>query len=88
MSHSELDHRHYVIIPYSEIVNINFDDIIETSIDTVRKSVDGTKTFVKFNGDTPSFVTNETIYNETEFYEFTSDYNNGWCVDPELEEQV
>ena len=56
MSHSELDHRHYVIIPYSEIVNINFDDIIETSIDTVRKSVDGTKTFVKYTHDMPESV--------------------------------
>ena len=56
MSHSELDHRHYVIIPYSEIVNINFDDIIETSIDTVRKSVDGTKTFVKYTYDMPESV--------------------------------
>ena len=48
MSHSEFDHRHYVIFQYSEIINIDFDEVLETSIDTVRKSVDGTKTFVKY----------------------------------------
>lgn len=56
MSHSEFDHRHYVIFPYSEIINIDFDEVLETSIDTVRKSVDGTKTFVKYMNHMPESV--------------------------------
>lgn len=56
MSHDLYDHRHYVIIPYSEIVNIDFDQVLETAVTTVRKSVDGTKTFVKYKGDIPSSV--------------------------------
>jgi hypothetical protein len=31
---------------------INSNEVLETSIDTVRKSVDGTKTFVKWEGVT------------------------------------
>ena len=57
MSHNIFDHRHYVIIPYSEVNVVDFDQVIETSISTVRQSVDGTKTFVKYEGDMPSSVT-------------------------------
>jgi hypothetical protein len=57
MSHHIFDNRHYVIIPYSKVGIIDFDQVIETSISTVRQSVDGTKTFVKYEGDMPSSVT-------------------------------
>ena len=56
MSHDLYDHRHYVIIPYSEVETIDFDQILETAVNTVRKSVDGSKTFVKYEGDMPSSV--------------------------------
>lgn len=42
--------RNYVIFNVSEINIINFDEVLETSASTVRLSVDGTKTFVKWNG--------------------------------------
>ena len=49
MSHSYTDNRHYVIMRYSMAQwLVDFDEVLETSIDTVRKSVDGTKTFVKY----------------------------------------
>ena len=57
MSHNIFDNRHYIIIPYSEVNVVDFDQVIETSISTVRQSVDGTKTFVKYEGDMPSSVT-------------------------------
>ena len=57
MSHS-FDHRHYVIIPYSEIGNIDFDQVLETDISTVRTSIDGTKTFVKYAHEMPSSIVN------------------------------
>ena len=83
-----LNMKRFVIINKDQVSSVNFNEVMETNANTLRYNLDGTKTFVKFNGDTPSFVTSETIYSETEFYEFTSDYNNGWCIDPELEEQV
>lgn len=42
--------RQYMIFNVSELNNINFDQVLETSIDTVRKSIDETKTFVKWEG--------------------------------------
>ena len=45
-----------MIFDISELPQIDFSQVLETSIDTVRKSVDETKTFVKWEGDTPSTV--------------------------------
>ncbi len=45
-----------MIFNVSELGNINFNQVLETSSETVRKSVDGTKTFVKWEGDIPSSV--------------------------------
>jgi hypothetical protein len=40
-----------MIFNVSELPLIHFTQVLETSIDTVRKSVDETKTFVKWDGD-------------------------------------
>ena len=44
------ENRSYVIFDVSELDKINFNEVLETSAETVRKSVDGTKTFVKWQG--------------------------------------
>ena len=43
-----MESKHYVIFDVSELDKINFDEVLETSLDTVRKSVDETLTFVKY----------------------------------------
>lgn len=48
--------REYMIFSVAEIGKINFSQVLETSPDTVRKNVDQTKTFVKWNGNVPSSV--------------------------------
>lgn len=50
------ENREYIIFNVSELPLVNFNEVLETSADTVRKSVDLTKTFVKWNGTPPSFV--------------------------------
>ena len=57
MSHSNFDHRHWVIISASDVSNIDFSQVMEDSAQTMRYSVDGTLTFVKYEGDMPSSVT-------------------------------
>jgi len=52
--------REYLIFPVSELNKVDFSQVLETSSDTVRKSVDETKTFVKWNGETPAFVATMT----------------------------
>ena len=53
----DYNNRQFMIFSVTELPNIDFTQVNETSIDTVRKSVDGTKTFVKWDGETiPSSV--------------------------------
>lgn len=69
MSHI-YEHRNFMIFNVSELDTIDFTQVLETSQDTVRRSVDGTRTFVKWNDDTPSSVealtTKEGPYNYEE----------------------
>lgn len=48
--------RTYLIIQSSDIDSVDFSQVCETSADTVRRSVDTTKTFIKWDGAEPSFV--------------------------------
>jgi hypothetical protein len=48
--------RRFVIFNVSELSTIDFNQVYETSADTVRKSVDELETFVKFDLPTPSSV--------------------------------
>jgi hypothetical protein len=48
--------RKYVIIPATEINNINFSEVLETAPGTCRYSVDSTKTFIKYDGEQPQSV--------------------------------
>jgi hypothetical protein len=50
------DNRKYVIIPTADINSINFDEVMETAPETCRYSVDGTQTFVKYEGTQPPTV--------------------------------
>jgi len=58
--------RQFMIFNVSELNNINFTQVCETSIDTVRKSLDETKTFVKWDNTIPecveSLITKEGPY--------------------------
>ena len=59
----------YVILTTSEISNIDFSKVLEDSSSTLRYNNDNSKTFVKFNSDTPSFLDGKTILNRSEILE-------------------
>ena len=48
------ENRNYLIFNVSELDVIDFSQVLETSAETVRRSVDGTKTFVKWSDERPS----------------------------------
>ncbi len=56
----------YCIINSDEVGSVDFDQVFETSADTLRYSVDGTKTFVKYEGGQPSFLSGKTEYTHEE----------------------
>ena len=69
----------YVIIDSSEVGSVDFDQVLETSAETLRFSLDGTKTFVKYEGTQPFFLLGKTEYTHEEILtilsgpEWTSD---------------
>jgi hypothetical protein len=70
--------RKYVIIDASDVSLIDFDQVQETSAETLRYSVDGSQTFVKFEGSTPSFLEGKTQYDHSEILTIlaTSEWTN------------
>ena len=73
----DYENREFMIFNVLELSNIDFTQVCETSIDTVRKSVDQTKTFVKWDGEiipssVDSLLTKEGPYTYTEILSILS----------------
>ncbi len=56
----------YVIYNVADVSSIDFSLVEETSQDTLRLSIDETKTVLKFKGKTPSFLVGLQQYNHSE----------------------
>ena len=59
----------YVIYNMENVSNINFSEIVQRNEETLRLSVDKTKTVLKFVGDTPAFLVGLQQYNHSEILE-------------------
>ena len=70
------ENRQYSIFSLTEIDKIDFSLVCETSADTIRTSIDNTKSFIKWDGEQPAFVsTLETLegpYTYTEILDILS----------------
>lgn len=53
---TQYENREFMVFNVSELDKIDFTQVCETSADTVRRSTDGTRTFVKWDGETPECV--------------------------------
>jgi hypothetical protein len=56
----EYDNRRFMIFNVSELNQIDFNTVLETSTETVRKSVNEMKTFVKWDDVIPTCISNLT----------------------------
>lgn len=66
--------RKFMILSVTELPNVNFSQILETSADSVRKSADGTKTVVKWDGDlVPSSI--ESLTSKEGPYTYSEAYD-------------
>ena len=68
----------YIIYNIADISNIDFSKVDETSEDTLRLSIDKTKTVLKFRGETPNFLVGLQQYNHSEILAImqTTDWTN------------
>jgi len=73
--------RNYVIIDASEVSSVNFDQVLETSANTLRYNIAGDKTFVKYEGETPSFLVGKPSFSHSEILEILS--NENWTAPTE-----
>lgn len=48
--------RNYLIFSSASLDQVDFDQVLESSASDVRRSVDGTKTFIKWEDTEPTFL--------------------------------
>ena len=89
MSH-RFNHRNFMIFNVSELNSVNFNEVLETSQDTIRKSIDETKTFVKWVGDSvPNSVDSLTTKEGPYHYEdMLTILASPFWTDPEEKERM
>ena len=59
----------YVILNMENVDPIDFSQVYQTSVDTLRLSVNNDKTVLKFEGETPDFLVGLSQYNHSEILE-------------------
>ena len=62
----DYSNRKWVIVNVSDITDEMIDSAIQSSMATLRKTLDGSKAILKFEGDTPSCFDGLTTYNHSE----------------------
>tara|TARA_R110002167_G_scaffold201503_1_gene405129 strand:- start:41 stop:280 length:240 start_codon:yes stop_codon:yes gene_type:complete len=56
-----MSNNKYVILNASEVSDVDFSQVKETSADTLTWNKDNSKTFVKYEGNAPSFLEGKTV---------------------------
>lgn len=80
------ENRKYVVFNVSEKDSIDYDEVLENSADTLRLSLNGEKTFIKYDGDMPdsvnSLTTKEAVRSHSEIIELlgTEDWNENGSI--------
>tara|TARA_R110002050_G_scaffold150543_1_gene277337 strand:- start:996 stop:1229 length:234 start_codon:yes stop_codon:yes gene_type:complete len=73
--------RKYVIIDSSDVSSVDFSQVLETSAETLRYNNNDTKTFVKFEGDTPTFLDGKTQYTYSEILAILNNVDGEWYTE-------
>jgi len=75
------DNRKWIIINVSNITDEMISSAIQTSKDTLRKTTDGTKAILKWDGDTPEVFDGMTTYNHSQILAILNDVDGDWYSD-------
>ena len=59
----------YCIIDSSDVSSVDFEQVFETSAETLRYSVDDSQTFVKYEGAKPRFLYGKDTYTHSQMLE-------------------
>ena len=75
------ENRKWVIIGKDDVSSVDFSKVMERSADTLLYSTDGNKTFVKYEGNQPSFLTGKTEYSHSQILAILNDTDGEWWAD-------
>ena len=75
----DYSNRHWVIVNVSDITEEMILNAMQTSMNTLRKTLNGSKAILKWEGDTPDCFNGMTIYSHSEILEelSSSDWTDG-----------
>ena len=63
------ENRKWVIINKNEVSSVDFSKVLQRSADTLRWNENKSKTFVKYEGNKPSFLSGKDVLNHSEMLE-------------------
>ena len=75
------ENRKWVIISKDDVSSVDFAQVLENSANTLRYSNDGNKTFVKYEGSQPSFLSGKTEYTHSEMLAILNEVGGEWQYD-------
>jgi|TARA_A100001515_G_scaffold137868_1_gene130931 hypothetical protein len=78
-----MDNLKYAILNTSDIGTVDFTKVKQADANSVRKSLDGSKFIIKFEGATPDFLDGVTLYTNEEILAVIWNPSNGWQTEDE-----
>ena len=70
------ENRHWVIVNTDDVTNEMINNALQINLATLRKTLDGSKALLKWDGDTPSCFDGMTTYNHSEILAILN--NSDW----------
>ena len=70
------ENRHWVIVNTDNVTNEMINNALQINLATLRKTLDGSKALLKWDGDTPSCFDGMTTYNHSEILAILN--NSDW----------
>jgi len=70
--------NYYCVVNASDLSSMDFSQLEDTSADTLRYSLDGSKFIVEYSGSKPSFLSSIDEYTHTEIRALINDPDEGW----------
>ena len=72
------ENRKYVIISKDDVSSVDFAQVLENSAEILRYNNDGNKTFVKYEGSQPSFLSGKVEYTYSQMLAIVNDTDGEW----------
>ena len=70
------ENRHWIIVNIDDVTDEMINNALQINLATLRKTLDGSKALLKWDGDTPSCFDGMTTYNHSEILTILN--NSDW----------